>query len=306
MKNKDLAEKLKAIQQLKSEKYIGTKDAFTYLKRVEALDNNINQIVQNINNGQDNVKANPETLVGFCNYLDSILDSIFIANSSGKIMSEMKEWDFITEFEKIPFKGFRDKISNSLENDKIKEISDYFIDMFDSYEPDNFHPNENGALAGYLIEEVLEKSDFDDNIKNLIYIHSAFKSKWDYIFSKENLSNIEKKIERSIYSNEIRVVDRLDTMKKDMVENKIENRRELLCDWIYKISGGDVDNFDYNDLKEIISTYEETRAKTCEELIDKNAPSFLIENHKKLISEANYLNKALEIDENFVRRYLIN
>jgi len=302
MLNKNLKAKLKLIQDFKREKYIGTKNVFNYLKRVDSVDNNLKKIVENINN-KSNTEITPQILLGFCDNLDSFLDNMFLRICRGLENYEASEEYFSNEFYKIPFKNYRDLISRPLEDKKIGEISDCFVDMLNSY--DSYEGEKNNKLGNHLVEKVLEKFAFDNQIKEEIYNFSD-SADWDFIFSNGNTADIEHRIKKTVYFEEITVGDRLQDMKRDMVESNLENRREILCDWIYKTSEENRGDLSYEDLLETISNYYNARSRHHNKLIEKNAPDFLIENSKKLIYEVEYLENALKLDKNFVKRYLSN
>ncbi len=297
---KNLELKLRAIQQLKSEKYIGTSEAGSYLERVSALYENSDLIPKLINRGLSRegviyYPAAPEKILGLGDFLSESSNNFIFYNKVDVVVSEQEKLD------KCPLFDFRHLILGKPNERNPELLAEYLYSIFKNLqEPDI----KNIQFGVYSIKYVLNMSG--SNKETIEFFLDKAETDWDYICSLENLRRIEKESERDIYFKEINIINRINRMKKDLVDNRLENRREILTDYIGSIiNNTPKSDHNYYYLKKIALEQLEKRKELYDKLKDIHySPEAVINRQKGLIEKSEFIIRALNYDENFVRRYL--
>ncbi|MEK6873091.1 MAG: hypothetical protein AABW90_03720 [Nanoarchaeota archaeon] len=288
--NKNLECKLRAIQELKREKYIGTKEAWNYLDRVNALYENPKIIANSINenlsrDGEVYYKATPEIIMGF----ERPLDILPYGNLSSKDIGY------------LPLFCYYEYISGNSKNRNLEKIANYLYPIFKDVQ----RPDITNSLFGLsAIEYSLDNLNVHCEKKEKIF-KKFVDYDWDYCFSSENLRNIEKELKLEIYFDEVSIVSRIERMERDLVDHRLENRREILCDYLSSLSRFYKENeLDYASLREILLKRLENREKQLKRLGSIVIADVVKNNQEKLVDETKFLLTAIAPERNFIDKYL--
>ena len=126
---------------------------------------------------------------------------------------------------------------------------------------------------------------------------------WDYVFSLENLRKIERDLKMYIFYIEINIIDRIKLMERDQVDHRLENRREILADWIHLIRENNP-KIDYESLLEEVRSRYKMRQDRLKRLRDLNAHDAIISNEIRLVKEYEFINRLIKSEKNFINRFL--
>lgn len=292
---KNLEGKLWAIQELKAQKYIGTKEAWNYLDRVSALYENPKIIAGSINEElieRDSVyyRATPERIMG----LSEVFDDIFFSEDfySPELNSEILFYD--------------NYISGKTKERDPKKIANYLYPVFkDIQNPDTTDRD----FGFYIIEYSLDKSDFSKKEKEDFY-EKSITYDFYHAFSSENLRNIEKREELYIFFDELDIGKRIKRMHGDLVDHRLENRREILCDYLVSFNYGKVYlngeelELNYENLREFLMNGLKNKKKRLEELKDIKSSLAEKEYKERAVKETEFLLTAMAPEKNFINKYL--
>ncbi|MEK6914873.1 MAG: hypothetical protein AABW83_04445 [Nanoarchaeota archaeon] len=305
---KNLEGKLRAIQELKSEKYVGTQEAFNYIERISAFYDNPGIISEEINrelakNGDIIYPATPQIILGLGDFLEKIvneynieIDDPYLENDYDVENSPIFEYDYLI--------CGGQRLYKSQEDRNPGELSKYLIEIFKEVQSTE---TSNQGFGVYVLYYSLEKfGSREDKMKSLL--NKALSADWDYIFSLENFRNIQKKLKNSIFSEEIRISDRIKRMKRDQVDHRLENRREILTDFIgdfiaYKEEGKDIS---YDFLREFAKATLEESKRRYKRFIDLKVSPNMIRDEEDIMEKRNFILTTLAPERNFVNRYLRN
>lgn len=294
----NLETKLKAIQQLKSEKYVGTSEAWSYLDRVSALYENPPIIAREINNKLiDKIyyPATSEKIIGLCDFLSNILNDLKNYSNTENVVNEDEKFD------KCPLVDFRSLIFGRNKNRNPMILSEYLYPIFNNLQiPDirNIH------FGIYSIKFILDETKSNQETRRF-FLDKA-NVDWDFICSQKNLRDMEKESEGTIYLQEMGISKRIERIKRDLVSNKIENRREILTDFIKgSISDASKTLHNYDYIKELILKKLERRTNLIDRFKKINfAPQQAIDNQERLVKDSEFILDLIESDKNFIKKYL--
>ena len=309
MRNKDLESKLRAIQDLKSEKYIGTKQAWNYIKRITGLYDNPLIVADAINknlkeSGKVYYPATPERIVVLGDLMDIIVNDIYINDGEiddGRIddFIELKNNSIINCIEIITNSDITYDYSKGINGD----IESLIEELTPLYRRVQFNDIDNRIFALNAFEYVTEReSNFklDEDTYNLIR-----DTDWDEIFSLEELRRIERKEKKRIFISEIKISDRINLMINDRVEHRLENRREILTDYIELMRGNEDDyTLDYDSLLKHSKMNYKYKNTSLKRLIESSMPDSLIHAQTKTLERYKFLFHIVASEKNFIKRYL--
>lgn len=298
---KDLEGKLLAIQDLKREKYIGTQEAWNYIERVNALYENPIKIANTINEelrkkGTIYYPATPERIVGLYHSLGDLL--------TDWIIDEDNPPDYVhnLSFEILQLNDYLvgGQISRSwLGKDYLKTFSNYLIPIFQDVQ---YHGSTNQDFVNSAVKLLLINAP--DNLKKTFFSKvNQNLNNWDYLLSKKNLREVEGLKKESIYFEEISIYSRVSRFEKDFVGHRLENRREILADWINKHR--DVlktEGFEY-----IIEKKKERFQRLYKQLSTltrSDAHTELLDKYISLIHGAEFILRCLASERRFAEKYL--
>ena len=306
---RDLEGKLLAIQDLKREKYIGTQEAWNYIERVNALYENPVKVADAINEKLEKkgiiyYKATPERIFGLCYTLyDLFINDLFpdyfnenhpYNDHDYNLISEIRLFDndlILSSFNLRPLK--RD----------TKELSDYLTPIFINVQ---YPDSTNQDFVDSTVQSLL-KINISDKLKKA-FLQNVNNQNWDYLLSKENLRKIERNEKGAIYFHEINIDSRINRFERDLVDYKLENRREVLADWIdmYK-EELKAEGFEYmiKYLKEQLQRRRETLGTTTKFTMTKlSVPKSFIDKQISLIRGSEFILRCLSSEKRFVEKYL--
>ena len=310
MINRNLEGKLKAIQELKREKYVGTQSAWNYIKGVTALYENPLRISKAINErleeqGTVYYPASPERIVGLGYYLPRFFTKIELESSDQKEPDEFTEEDYaILYLTDIPLFSCIELITDKKENRNIEKLVDYLFPLFLESQSESMTNLDFAIKAIQYPEEIHQ---INEVFRNAIY-SKVSSSNWDNLFSLDNLRSLETKIKRDIFSYEILINDRVKLMMNDRVDHRLEYRREILTDTIDEFINctffGESNVVSYDSLRDhYVRNLRESR-KRLEKLECLNTPDCIIKSEKLNIEKKEFILCIIAPEKNFIDRYL--
>ena len=92
-------------------------------------------------------------------------------------------------------------------------------------------------------------------------------------------------------------------MERDQVDHRLENRREILADWIHLIRENNP-KIDYESLLEEVRSRYKMRQDRLKRLRDLNAHDAIISNEIRLVKEYEFINRLIKSEKNFINRFL--
>ncbi len=306
--------RFEAIQELKREKYIGTKQAWNYLERMAALRANPSRVADAINIALRQelgiadliYEATPERIVGIAHALD-VLDKdaadleTDIFNKSGVKEDDQKSYhsgDATFRRANHPLKKWGELLTGFRGAKPSPEVLiNYFLPIFRKMQHEE---GDNASFAHSTFKRYIQ--DTSPTLE-FAYALASLTSQmdWNLVLSTEMLGSIDSIKRADIFGSEIPIERRIDLMQNDLVDHRIENQREIIEDWTMENS---------------ITTYEEafatvenrliTRKERLEELVQANASEIQISQERRMIQRAEFLYKALVQNKNFVIKYLKN
>ena len=330
MDKKSLEGKLRAIQELKAEKYVGTQEAWNYIQAVSDLYENPQKICDSINldiskRGELFYPATPSRIIGISDFYN---ESCIIYDNERNIkgLENDEEEDDNEDEEDDDIEEYRDIDNHVLKNPLFyyKEFlirNEYFdpdIELYKNYFMLIFNDLQYSEATNVnFINETIKKSLNDNPMsleKELYLLKRLYNKDPDEILSDENLRNIERKIKREIYNSEIKIDKRIERMINDRVDHRLENRREILTDYISVV----IENQDFLskisldspiDYQMIVQELKETlirRTNNLNQIEELKGPEYVVNLQKRLVEEAKFLLTVFAPERNFVKRFLEN
>jgi len=314
MEDSKLERKLREIQDLKREKYIGTQQAWIYLKRLDSLYDNPVKIASAINDVLEQsgekvlYRATPERIVGLGNAFVRLCQRVFLNVDENEIMESEDEKAEIVNgrlYLRNPLFRFAAIISEAHEIDDIFEDheDECSIEYMISYLSSKFLAAQIPGINDCTFGPAITINAFEDfpllELEREYLMKTIPGVNWEYGLSKDNLRKVEREIKEGIFSDEISLSGRLDKMERDQVEHRLWNRREIASDLVKQI--GSVDK--------AISDYEERIRKRqigLKTLQEHNAPKIIIESEKRLLRRNRTYYHFIKSDEPYLRRLMEN
>ena len=233
MERKDLEAKLRAIQDLKAERYIGTQEAFGYINRAAALYDNPNKMAKAINQylgrklerEQLYYPATAERVVGLMKLFDELSEELEEEKQDdetlgGIILSET-DYFFLSECDTETLFEYKEG--------RVKELFNYLKEVFENAQLEGMDDKEFGEQ---LAKEFIKKFPLGtDRIRELLY-HETEQIDWNYLFSKDNLRKVRAEYLFRTEAAELDVETRTKRILKDQVENRIERKKEIVMAYL--------------------------------------------------------------------------
>lgn len=309
MDRKDLEGKLRAIQDLKAERYIGTAEAWDYLKRLELVYDFPLQLSEEINaqiKSQKPLvyKATPQRILGLIDVVNQKIDEIVNEEFEYLEESEIEKAE-----EDIEYTPEKDQIFNIwietycgvykpefLKNMALESLAPLFMSVQDD------HANDE-SFGNFASEKLTENFPMT-NRSRLDYSIKIGNVDWNHALSTENLRELEKKFSKTIleYTLLFNLVERYEHIKNDLVDNRLEYRRQILLDYL-----SSADTNSYEELLESIRRRLESanrRIKRPENQDKRPWPEAWIKSQKRRKALLEYVAMAAAPERNFITKYL--
>ena len=310
-RNSELEGMLRAVQDIKSEYYIGTGEAYKSIKRMSGVYENPERLSKMINEhlrsrGTVTFPASPERIDG----LLGIVNHAF--QKSNDVAMEVYGSDevavVLSNYEVKVLTGFEDLTSIFL--DSPEKCYDVLYPIFEMANQKGVTGNlEFKKLIGdYLSSELLKeesKIPADDSSALKIFefwsysFQTGIKARdWESEMTSENFRDKERFMVKSAMS-EISIGNMVERLQRDRVEHIMEYKRAVLCKWLR-----DLEIEDYDSAIEICETQLKRRQKMLERLSGINPHEGMLNDQERMVNGSKYLRHALGQEKNFVIRYL--
>ncbi|MDP3026434.1 MAG: hypothetical protein Q8N63_01910 [Nanoarchaeota archaeon] len=261
-RKKELEGMLKAVQDLKSETYIGyigTGDAFGYLKQLRGVYERPKEIAELINRkmqdsglAQITYKATPERLVGIEKNFNGSSFSIDGIPNFAELMAGKNPLEYLTSnFENLGFLYVIEVIddeplmlkeaSKSKEEKCAEKVAETLYPIF-KYMNERQVADDmefGGEFLGFLEEEysrikgkIKRKMAFscDEYVENLKRELSIIN--WEEQMSKGSLIESEKTSKNKLERLDLDITGIVGRLLRDRVDHRLEYRRMVLCKWL--------------------------------------------------------------------------
>ncbi len=325
----DLRKKLRILQDLKRERYIRADEAWGYMKGVVYLEENPQKVADAVNEavskgGPVYFEASPERIMGLGDYIgrtDSYWDNELFELYGHEVYGEESEkyqGEYVykrgMDISQSPIARCDDLLVGDNRGGEKKQpdpdkLIDYLIPIYKDFRKiyRGMEDTEisNSLFGIFSLTNLFEEFSHHKNQKEF-FAERSFSTNWNYVFSKENLRGIEKNLRRTIFSEHTDLFSRIDRMINDQVDHRLENRREILCDFIDSWVNYN-DEMDYDSIREIVIRLH-NMSKDRLKKFDNFGPGYdlYVEKEKRLIRCREFLLTALAPERNFVNRYLRN
>lgn len=314
MKNPSLEAKLRAIQDLKAERYIGTQEAWEYLKGIEALYENpkkvasiINQRLQKDFGSNLYYPANEERIFGIVEKLDELQCKAYDLDDKFEREFRNIEDTLADEINKIIIESQEDikKIKNNqlwqihfilepIPSEELSKFIDFVYPMFCEAQ----YPKVTDLEFG---QQALELAFRDYPLSNKEAVMTIIRDQasilnWHDALSRESMIKKREEYQRNILGADLSLKNRMGKIIRDKIDNKLERRREILTDFILEHR----DQFDDNSYEGILD-YINGITKTLHIIKIKEYDS------SNLMGDINFYSFIRDIlvrERNFVERYL--
>jgi hypothetical protein len=334
MDNKDLQSRLRAVQDLKRRKYVGTQDTLNYLRRESALYENPQRISDAINReiakeGSIFYEATPARVLGICNTISDLLSRTMWDTTDSSEIAEGLRGDNVDEEEREegdtavvktssfadslkfhssnPILNYKDLISGGymLVGEDAKRVridpipqhlARYLIPIFAESQTTGADDESFGTKA---MRTVLDDYPLMEGQEQKIYERLADLD-WPKSLSNESLTISERKIKKEIEKSELPLKNRIQKIMRDRVDHRLENRREVITDLLqYE---------DYSNHEDAVKA-EKNDLKSSQVILeiasdDPERNRDIIESAVESIARQEFLVIALAPEKNFVDRYL--
>ena len=309
-RKKELEGMFKAVQDLKDEYYVGTKEAFEIIKSCQRIYSNPEKVSEIINTNLSymallDYPATPERIVGLERVIESCsrnasddMDEIYKGNRDvGFIDFYLRELS--EKFRIIPM---GDEI---LFEKDVEKSSERFFDVFrianeNKVKSDNLLKS---TVINYFLDSYSEiKDEIPEKIKDYSdewmrkFLNSLVSLDWNLYFSKEEFRVYEKE-KLGNTRNSVSLKNMVEKIKKDQLDHRLEYRRMILCKWLRESNVG--------DYKEAISAIERSireRKEILERLRKLDSPT--VEEGEKYLDSSKFIRHLIGSDKSFIEKYL--
>lgn len=326
--NSKLEGKLRAIQDLKAEHYIGTQQAWQYLKELTNIYELPKKIVGSINNEVSKrtnliYPATLENLLGLYHALetiiikasktelDELIDSGISEYSKEFENSEHNRVENVRRLKKNPVINLPDFIQDikfivAYHNGqpiipyyRPQQVIDYLVPIFENAQYPTTNNNSFGLEASL---EILKDYPLTTQERKVISFLLP-QLDWNLVFSKESIRKAENGMRENAFYEKISIHDRIQRMIRDQVDHKLENRREILADYLSLFTDTDTS---YEEIAHLQRELLKERRKRYQELVSMEiAPELMIEETKRMIEVDKFILITLA-DKNFAIKFLKN
>lgn len=300
LRKESLERKLREIQDLKKEKYVGTVQAWAHINSLFWISSYPGQISCAINHRLRTqldrpslrYEATPEKIVGLLNEFDEIImdmDDLYPEQHVSDIFLGLPLHNSTAGYD---YQGENIKYLR-METEQIEEgkkrIKKSLTSIFLEANKQSMNNRQFGELALKFV--------FDNHLFSNYIANRASKTDWDYVISKNNMSNIMRELRRSSYFSNINLYDRIEKIFRDQVDHRLENRREILTDFL-ALHG-------FSSFEQALSSIEYGIGER-KKLYEDEEDSIFINTQKNYLKYDRFIRHTLVSDRNFVKRYLKN
>jgi len=310
-KREKLEELLRAVQDTKSEFYVGTQEAYRAVKRISSeIYENPGKTAVGINHAlkqrftRPSYEATPERIYGTSEVLSDALDTDELYRDEPDNTSFLFTFDHQETLENV---GNLSEIK--MRSDFRMQPSDLSRIMTPYFIRANKRGVSNNADFGKVVVDYLREGlrDYSDNIDPMSipdylewttrFLNILHRTDWNEELSKETFNRILTRHRGGILVNELSLSNIVDRLINDRYNHRLEYRRQVLSRWL---EGRE-------SYEEAVKTAEfmiESKRERCRIFEVLNIPQEIIEGVKKSIQLARYIRHVLESEKNFVKRYL--
>tara|TARA_Y100000034_G_scaffold134836_1_gene204467 strand:- start:813 stop:1751 length:939 start_codon:yes stop_codon:yes gene_type:complete len=300
---------LREVQRIKSENYVGTKEAYGVLKQISDAESNPIKTANRINSFVWRVPhysypATPERVIGSIDILfdadrnaQSLVDKFFTEGLDPNS-------DFYHSLMQNIGAGLSSEVPFSF---KPSDLSRTLIGFF-------VYANKKGVSSdrdfgesvlkglGYLCkkteEEIgAESVSEEDKCWTIGFLADVLSQDWeDRLSRKSYLENLDRYVGNARLR--LKIPEMVEKLKRDMVDHRMDYRRQTVCYWLEKRG---IDNYEEalrmseESIRSRAERYE--KSKSC-------SPKFQIGNLRKSLQEAKFIRHVLGQERNFLKRYL--
>jgi len=320
MEKKNLEAKLRAIQDLKAERYIGTQQAWRYLKAIEALYSNPIRIAKDIN------EKLRKDLISEKLYYPATEENVFCLieklSEIGRLAFnlafdidtkyedyEIKDKIIIQEILETRITGIQNEtrelrehplwqLGFALEPRSEADIVSAINFLYPMFNKTQYPEITNFDFGQTALKIALKDCPLSNKEKVLEELHiEASILNWDYILSRENLIKQREKIQRDYLAACLYLPDRINKIMRDQIDHRLERRREIIADFLL----GFQEYFeDFNSYKSALD-FSLDRINFLHIMNSSNRDN---NNVSEELQAFLYIRDILMREKNFVERYL--
>lgn len=329
MTRESLEGKLRAIQELKAERYIGTQEAWEYIKAAERIYTNPQKVRNEIEAfleerlGRKNIHytATEERVVGTVGILNALFEKI---EEKEEKFAGYSGIDFFSEYqEKVqnPFAKARGHMDweEMVHEKSCLRLVNYGAYGFMTLEDNNMLKGISNKLKGIfykaqynsmddkkfmkILLNVAEEDEciiFPEIAKTVIsrVVEGMAELPLELHLSKESLKK-QRDLARDYASSKMSFKDRVKRVKRDKVDHRLEIRREIILDCLIYYNYGS-----YEEALESIRRKIKRGHERREILKESKTPEKIIEFEQESIERNKYLLTCLASERNFIERIL--
>lgn len=294
MSNENLQGKLRAIQTLKTEKYIGTQEAWNHLESLAQIYDIPNNVSISINESLSkrhstlHYPATPERVLAFYTYLDELFEeSVEQINGiyNDSLFSTALHWN-ILGFDLVPASFIQESVNHA-------------IPFFNSTQSPNT-ADEDFAINSY--QEIFGNLQLTEEGRMNIY-STISSSDWNSAFSKKNMIKKQREIESDVINTGIGLAKRLKRLERDRLDHRLEYRRELLTDWLTVITTPEGIN-DYHGAVSLLDAKIIGARRNLKSMESLKAPISITQGFKDILHLNEFLRTCIAPEKNFINRFL--
>lgn len=319
--NNRLETKLRAIQQLKRDYYIGTQEAKDYLEAVAGVYENPKQSARLINDnlaqsGPVTYLATPERLAGLDELIINLTEKINFSDEMQVNREDMNEKkgcpdDYLSgEFESFKFLEVGKKAFTN-----PKETAEIFLPIFEYANHRGCSSNEEfkAMVVAFIATEYNKVKNKIDESRLLMHSReylgrlasNLLSCNFDAALSKEVYQEIENGALEDC-KHLLKTVSMVDRITRDQVTYKLEYRRGILNTWLDKKMDRYGSIKTWRDAISIVERQMQMRKGRLEHFRKMDMPEDVVEEEEKMIRESEFIRDVLERDKSFVINFLAN
>lgn len=314
---------LEAIKDLKQEYYIGTQEAYGFLREVQQIYSAPKKLADLINSelmkqGKVSYLATPERVACLERVIDNISEDIIHENFNESIKDDyilyiLNPNLYLSGLSPvfIPLSGMDENMNVcSVFHSKPEKTAEIFLPYFKRANEDFCKSDAelSSSIIDLLREEYSKVENKIDDRKAAFPCREYFSSlltelslvDWENALSKESFNEIER-VYIDFTKSDISTSMMLRRLIRDRVDHKLEYRRAVLCKWI-----SDRKVEDYEQAMDVAEANLKFRKSLLEKMTEQNTPDVVIEKQEEMLKSAKFIRFLLGADKNFVKRYLKN
>jgi len=312
-KRKNLEGMLKAVEDIKSQYYVGTCEAAVTVKKISKIYQNPETASELINKTLEDkfdditYRAAPQRVIGLIDifrYASLVLERKMVFqnnNNCRRLISDIINPLCNTfEIDENNLYDLRQDFSHII--DESRDIClPYFKNAnFNSVISDSEFKQNSLKYTFQYLDDKVSLSDISTANENLIndFYEDLDGQNWENKLSREYF---EKKRGTTIAAcfRELDTGKIIDRLFHDCLDHRFEYRRQIISKWII-----DRDHKNYAQILKDVENSISRRVEQYEEQVKQNSPMVILENQQKLIDRALFLRRLLGSEKNFIERFL--